>query len=180
MSKEEATKTFWTTLVTSTLFVIFGIFLLFQPNTTLTIISRIVTIIATLIGIFGLYKYLTRDNKEKKIDVNIVYSLLAFIMAVVVFVSPNVISGFIPMILGLFMIVNSVFKVGYLKYLKKSKNRDFGVCVFTFTMMVILGILLILNALDNVLDMTEAIGIIITFYSILDVIISYLFRNNVN
>ncbi len=179
MSKDEAEKTFWTTLISSLLFIVFGVVLLFQPHTTITIISRCITAITLFVAIFGLYKYFTRKDKTKKIDINILYSLVALIISVLVFIYPTAIAGLIPIVMGSFMDINALFKIGYLKQLRKNENKDFGVCLLIFIVMMSLGIILILNPLKNVLEMSQSLGVLITFYSVLDIIICYLFKNNI-
>lgn len=180
MSRDEAEKTFWVTFVSSALFVVFGTYLLFKPNITITIISRCLSIIIAAIGIFGLYKYITRKNKEKKVNINIIYSIISFIIALVIFLKPSTISGLIPIALGIYMVANLLLKMGYLKELKKQDKKDFGVCIFTFFIMFLLGIFMIINPLKNVLNMNQSIGIFITFYSVLDIILCYLFKNNID
>ena len=179
MSRDEVIKSFWTTLVSSILFIIFGVFLLLKPDLTLTMISRCISLITTFIGIFGLYKYLTREKKEKKLDVNILYSIVAFVIAIIVFIYPTAISGLIPIVMGIFMIINAFFKIGYLKHLNLSNNKDFGVCVLIFILMILLGIILVFNPLKGALEMFQSLGMLLSFYAVLDIIICYLFKNNI-
>lgn len=179
MSKDEAEKTFWTTVVSAVLFVVFGTYLLFKPDLAITIISRFLTLITTAIGIFGLYKYITRKNKEKKIDINIIYSIVSFIIAIIVYINPLAISGLIPIVLGTYMLINTILKISYLKQLNKNKNKDFGTCILIFIIMLILGIIMIFNPLKTVLNINQTMGIIIVFYSVLDLILCYLFKNNI-
>ncbi len=179
MSKEEAKKNFWTTLVVSVLVIIFGIFLLFKPHSTIAVISRCITAITALIGLFGLYKYLTRQDKTKKLNFNIIYSVVAFVVAGIIFLYPTSIVGVLPIVVGGFIIVNTLFKYGYLKHLRKSENRDFGVCLLIFIIMIIDGIILVINPLKNVLEMSQSLGMLLTFYAVLDMIMCYLFKNNI-
>jgi uncharacterized membrane protein HdeD (DUF308 family) len=180
MSRDEAEKTFWVTSVSSVLFVVFGTYLLFKPNITITIISRCLSIIIAAIGVFGLYKYITRKKKEKKVDINLIYSIISFVIALFIFLKPNAISGLIPIALGIYMVVNLILKMGYLKELKKQTKKDLGVCIFTFIIMFLFGVFIIINPLKNVLNSNQSIGIFITFYSILDIILCYLFKNNID
>ena len=66
MSNEEAEKTFWVTVVTSIMFIVFGVYLLYQPNTTILIISRCLNFITLALSAFGIFKYFTRKDKTKK------------------------------------------------------------------------------------------------------------------
>ena len=179
MSKDEAEKSFWTSCVSTILFVIFGTYLLFKPDLTITIISRFLTLITASIGILGLYKYITRKDKKKKFDISIIYSLVAFIIAIIVYLYPLAISGLIPLVLGIYMLINSLLKINYLKQLIINKSQDFGVCILIFIIMLILGLVMIFNPLEEVLNINQTMGIIIVFYSILDLILCYLFKNNI-
>ena len=58
--------------------------------------------------------------------------------------------------------------------------KDFGTCLLIFILMLILSLLIIFNPMKAVLNINQSMGMIIIFYSILDVIMCYLFRNNIN
>lgn len=180
MTKDEAEKTFWVSIVSSVLFIVFGVYLLFKPTLTITIISRIISIITACIGIFGLYRYIVRKDKTKKIDINIVYSVISFLIAILIFIFPTAISSLIPIALGAYMIVNTLLKLGYLKQIKQNDKQDFGVCLFIFIVMLLSSIILIVNPLKEVLNINQTMGMLIVFYSVLDTIISYLFKNNID
>lgn len=180
MTKDEAEKTFWVSIVSSVLFVVFGIYLLFKPTLTITIISRIISIITACIGIFGLYRYIVRKDKTKKIDINIVYSVISFLIAILIFIFPTAISSLIPIALGAYMIINALLKLGYLKQVKQNEKPDFGVCLLIFIVMLLSSIILIVNPLKEVLNINQTMGMLIVFYSVLDTIISYLFKNNID
>jgi len=180
MTKDEAEKTFWVSIVSSVLFIIFGVYLLFKPELTITIISRVISIITAFIGIFGLYIYIVRKDKTKKIDINIIYSIISFLIAILIFIFPTAISSLIPIALGTYMIINALLKLGYLKQVKTNQKSDFGVCLFIFIIMLISSIVLVINPLKGVLNINQTMGMLIVFYSVLDTIISFLFKNNID
>ena len=180
MSNEEAEKTFWVTVVTSVMFIVFGGYLLYQPNATILMISRCLNIITLALSVFGVVKYLTRKDKTKKVDINIIYGAIAFIITLILFFSSYIISGFVPLVVGILMIVALLLKFGFLKQVKKNLVKDFGVCLLIFILMIILSIFIIFNPLKTVLEPNQSMGMIIVFYSILDIIMCYLFKNNIN
>ena len=181
MTKEEAEKSFWVSIILGTLFSVFGVYLMYKPNTTISILAKAIAIITLCVSIFGLFKYFTRSDKTKKIDVNIIYAGVALIITAILFFKPLAISGLIPIALGGYTLANSIMKVGYLKQLAKNEVKDFGTSIFTFIIMIILSILLIFNPLKNILNINnQTIGMILIFYSVLDIILCYLFKNNIN
>ena len=180
MSNEEAEKNFWVTIITSILFAVFGGYLLYQLNTTYLIIARCLNVITLLVALFGLFKYFTRKDKEKKIDINIIYGIMAFIVTLVLFFKPLIIENFVPLAIGIIMFVTLMLKLGYLKQVRKDQKKDFGVCLLIFILMIVLSILIVLNPMEDVLNINQSMGMIIIFYSILDIIMSYLFKNNID
>lgn len=180
MSHEEAEKNFWVTIITSILFAVFGGYLLYQPNTTYLIIARCLTVITLLVALFGIFKYFTRQNKEKKVDINIIYGIMAFIVTLVLFFNPGIISNFIPLAIGIIMLISLLLKLGYLKQVSKNEKKDFGTCLLIFILMIVLSILIVLNPMKEVLNINQSMGMIIIFYSILDIIMCYLFKNNID
>lgn len=180
MTKDEAEKSFWVSVVSGFLFTIFGIYLLYKPNSTIAMLSKGLALVTLCIAIFGVFRYLTRKDKKKKIDINIIYGIIAFIIAIIVYLKPFAISGFIPLALGGYMLANAILKLGYLNQVRKNEKKDFGTCIFTFIIMIILSVILIFNPLKEVLNTNQIIGIISIFYSVLDIILCYLFKNNIN
>ena len=179
MSKDEAVKSFWTNLITSILFIGFGIYLLFKPDSAIKIIANLIALITTSIGIFGLFRYFTRDAKEKKINVNLLYSIVSFVVAIIMLLKPEIIAKILPIVMGIYMIINTLCNFGYLKHLKKNNSKDFGICIFMFIIMLVLGVIIIFNPLESVLRGHQALGMLLTTYSILNIINSYLYKNNV-
>lgn len=180
MSNEEAEKNFWVTIITSILFIVFGIYLLYQPNTITLIISRCLNIFTLLVSFFGIFKYFIRKDKNKKIDINIIYGILMLIITLLLFFNPYVISNFIPLAIGIIMMVSLLLKLGFLKQVKKNEVKDFGPCLLIFIFMIIISIVVVLNPMKTVLNENQSMGMMIIFYSLLDVIMCYLFKNNIN
>lgn len=175
MTKDEAEKSFWISIVSLVLFSVFGTYLMLKPDATIAIISKVLAIITLSISIFGIVRYFLRKDKTKKIDINIIYGIVALIIAGVLYFNPYLIKGLIPIALGGFMLVSAFLRIGYLKQVRKNEKNDFGVCIFTFIMMLILSMLVILNPLNS----NQVLGMTIIFYSVLDVILCYLFKNNI-
>lgn len=180
MSNEEAEKTFWTTIITSILFIVFGLYLLFQPDATILMISRCINIITLAVSLFGLFRYLKRKNKEKKVDYNIIYSVIALVLTIILFIKPYIISGIVPLVITIIMVTNILLKLGFIKELKTIQVKDFGTSLLIFILMIILSIFILFNPFESVLNINQSMGMLIVFYSILDVIMCYLFRNNIN
>ena len=91
MNKNELRNIFFTNVIGSILFIIFGVYLFFKPTSTITFISTFLGIILSIIGVFGLYKYVTREEKSKKFDISLIYMIISFVIAIILFVLPTLI-----------------------------------------------------------------------------------------
>ena len=105
---------------------------------------------------------------------------MAFIVTLVLFFKPLIIENFVPLAISIIMFVTLMLKLGYLKQVRKDQKKDFGVCLLIFILMIVLSILIVLNPMEDVLNINQSMGMIIIFYSILDIIMSYLFKNNID
>ena len=132
MIKNELRNIFFVNVIGSLLFIIFGIYLFFKPTATITFISTFLGIILSIIGIFGLYKYVTREEKNKKFDVSLIYMLISFIIAIILFVFPTLIKDGLQVTFGIIPNTQSpitnilIHKPKIKKKNKKNKKKNFN------------------------------------------------------
>ncbi len=176
--KKDFNKMFTTSILTSIIFIAFGIFLLLRPDTTIRIISYTIGIILILLGAFSLGKYYS-DNKEKKsIDFNLIYGILSIIVGLVMILNPTALATLIPFVLGFWIVINGVIKIQYALELKKNKNDAWVATIVIALLILIWGLILVFNPFSGAIAITQLIGIFIIIYSILDIVESTLIRKN--
>lgn len=174
MTKEEVTKTFYTSLILGITMIIFGIFILFKPESTIIGISHTLSVIIGLIGLSGFLRYFKRENKKSRIDYNLIYGIVSIVVSLILWFKDTAISSLIPFVLGIFMIVNTSLKVGYVKDLKSINNEMYKPVLLMLTFLYLFSIVLLLNLLKNALLLVQAIGMMAIIYSIVDINLGYL------
>lgn len=169
-----------TSLLISIVFIIVGLFLFIRPDTTLSIISYIIGGTLLLSGIFSIYKYFTTELIGNMFSFDLVYGVLLIIAGMFLVFKPNLLATLFPIILGIWIIINSVTKFQYALVLKKAKNEDFGYKVLISVLTLIWGIVLLYNPFASSLLITQTIGVFIIVYAVLDIIDNFIIRKNIN
>lgn len=173
-------KTFNTNLVISIIFVIVGLFLFIRPDTTISIISYTIGGILLLSGLYSCYKYFTAEGIGSVFNFELVYGVLLTIAGVFLIFNPNALANLFPIILGIWIIINSVTKFQYALVLKRVKNDDWGYTTLISILTFVWGIVLLYNPFESALLVTQTIGVFIIVYAVLDIIDNFIIRKNVN
>ncbi len=180
MSKNELRNIFFANVIGSVLFIIFGVYLFYKPESTVTFISTFLGIILAVIGVFGLYKFITREDKKKKFDISLIYMSISFIIALILFIKPTLIKDGLQVTFGIIMVAFPFLKLKYVNLLAKQRNKNFGLSLFCSIIMFLIGIVVLLNPTREILNINIILGLFIFFYSIINIITNYLFLNNID
>lgn len=175
--KKNFNKIFLTSIITSILFIAFGIFLLIKPDTTLKIISYTIGIIMLLLGAFSFSKYIS--EKEKSINFNLIYAVICIVMGLVLILNPTALATIIPFILGFWIIINSVIKMQYALELRNNENSAWVLTLVISLLILIWGLVFVFNPFAGAMAITQMIGIFIIIYSVLDLVDSVIIHKNV-
>lgn len=178
--RKRITKRCNTTFIISIIFVIVGLFLFIKPNTTISVISYAIGGFLLVSGIFSIYKYFSQDGLMNTFNFELVYGVLLSIAGLFLIFNPNLLATLFPIILGIWIIINSVTKFQYALVLKRVNNNDWPyTCLISFLTFA-WGLVLLFNPLESVLAVTQIIGIFIIVYAVLDIIDNFIIRKNVS
>lgn len=169
-----------TSLTISILFVIVGLFLFIKPDTTISIISYVIGGSLLISGVFSIYKYFSNELISNAFDFNLIYGVLLIIAGMFLVVKPNALATLFPIILGIWIIINSVTKFQYALVLRKARNNDWGYTTLISILTLIWGIVLLYNPFAASLAITQTIGVFIIVYAVLDIIDNFIIRKNIN
>lgn len=173
-------RTFNVSLITSIIFVIVGLFLFIKPDTTISLISYVFGGVLLLMGLINVYKYFSSNNKLNMFSFDLAYGVLLVIAGLFLIIDTSIFAKVINIILGIWIIVNSITKFQYGIVLKKVKNSDWGYTIFVSLLSFLWGVLLLVNPFESALTITQIIGIFIIVYAVLDIIDNFVIRKNIN
>lgn len=153
-------------LVVPIVTILIGIILLLVPG---EIITTIIRIIGALI-IAGATLSIIDIIKNKKQNLELMYSILIGILGIIFISNPEVIAGIIPLLLGLFIILKSAVKLR-LVYSLKQDGTDYWIKpLIVNILMLILGLVLVFNPFRGAEALIMIIAIFMISYGILDII----------
>ena len=176
--EERLRKKFNIDLVISISFLLIGLFLLIKPDITISIISYTIGGVLLLSGVYSCYKYFTFVGIENIFNFNLVYGVLLVIASMFMFIKPNALATLFPIILGIWIIVNSVTKFQYALLLRKAKEEDFVYTIVISVLTFLWGVVLLINPFESVLTITKVIGVFIIIYAVLDIVDNIIIRRN--
>lgn len=170
-------KFFKSSILGSLALVILGILLIFQSEATIISISYIIGGILVAIGVLAILKYLKNSKSQINSGLDIVYGVVTVILGVIVISNPAAIASIIPFVVGFIIIINSARKLQYSIELKNNENELWKSTMIIAFITTICGVVLVINPFKGVVFITKIVGILITLYSVLDIISTITIKN---
>lgn len=167
--KSKIKNMYKTSMIFSIILFIVGLFLLVKPETTLHAISYIVGIILILWGIVPIISYFTNKESQSYLEFSFIIGVFSLIFGVIIIINPDIIGSIIPLLLGIWMVINGITKLQCVLSLRKN-NVDTTTSMVISLVILICGIILIFNPFKGAVVLTKIIGIFIIIYSVLDII----------
>ncbi len=160
-------KMFGVSLMTSIVFLIFGLFLIFKTEGTIQLISGIIGFILLVNGGLSLIRYFKDGDFATKAD--LISGIVTIVAGLVMILNPKTIVSILPFVLGIYFIITGVVKLKYAIdiYSYKKENPIFMMILSILT--IICGILFIANPFSGAVAITQLVGIFMSIYACLDI-----------
>ena len=165
-------------LITSIIFILIGILLLFYTKIALETIAYVIAAILILNGVFNVID----DYKQFKIFYffdGFTSGLLSIILGIIMIANPNYITLLIPISVGLWFIISSTFKLRMALALKDANSGNWITTYILALLTIIVGLCLIFNPEIGALSLTKVIGSLSIIYSVCDIIGAIIFKKNI-
>lgn len=165
------------TIVLSILFGICGFLLIIWPKASLDVLAYLIG--AFLIG-YGIYNFVDSFNVNPVFClVQTTTSVFSFLLGATVFLNPGIFESLLPIVLGIFFIVNGTFKTR-VSFLLREVNSRFTISIITSILMILCGVVLIIRPLASAVMLTSVMGAVIFVYAVSDIIDMVVFKGRVN
>lgn len=172
-------KFFKSSIVMSLLLITLGILLVFYSEVTIISISYVIGGILIAIGVLAILKFIKNANSKNPDSLDIVYGMVSIILGILVITHPSAIASFIPLVIGIMIMINSGTKLQYALELKANKNKIWKSTMVIAIISAVCGVLLLFNPFKGAVVITQIIGIFILIYAVLDLISTISIRKNV-
>ena len=162
----------------SIMFIIIGIIMVIMPKMSLEILGVILSVILIINGVILMITDIKLNNNFIPFDM-LPASMLSILLGIMMLIYPNILSIIIPLMLGTWFIMTSIFKIRLTLYLSKIQNTPWLLLMLISILSIVCGFILILNPIDSSVAITLFIGIVIIVYAISDIINMIVLKRNI-
>lgn len=162
-------KVYRISLASSLVFLIFGLLLIFQTQNVISTVSVIIGILLLVIGIYPIINYFKSRQLGFFSSAGLLYGIFSVVAGIVIIVNKNILATIIPVLSGVWMIINSVNKIQIAMELRDKKINSW-IISFIFAIIILIGgTLLIINPFRGAVILSKTVGIFIVIYALLDI-----------
>lgn len=156
-------------LFSSVVTLVLGIVLAFEPGGSIKVITGLIAIIFLLIGVLQLVEYLRQSKVEKMMSLSLILGIILVSIGVFLFLNLESLVSFITTIIGIFLLVKSLFKLQYAINLKGISEKWFYNLIVGLAG-VGLGIILLVNPFKSAEVFLRIVGVLLAIGSIAELI----------
>lgn len=167
-------------LITSIVLVVVGILLIVKPEEILSLISIIIGVGLVVMGIFGVVNFIKDIQDNNPMSLDLIYGALCLIVGSVLITNTKIVGSILPIVLGIWMVINSIIKAQYATILKEDNNREWQLTLIISILTLVCGILFIFNPFKGAAVLTQIIGTILVIYAVMDIINIIILKKNIH
>jgi uncharacterized membrane protein HdeD (DUF308 family) len=157
---------FRTSIIVSLVLILVGIFLIIYPETTLSFLSYGSGIILLITGLIPTINFFINKENQKYLDISFIFGIIFIIVGMVIIINPKIVASIVPLLIGIWMIINGVIKLYYSILINKTIKSISSIIISL--LILVCGLLLVLNPFGGAVTLTIIIGIFLVVYSLLD------------
>jgi len=169
-------KTGWTSIITSVITSIIGIAIICNPEAIMESIAYILGIILIIFGAFKLINYFMSKGAYDFSNYEMVFGILAIVLGIVTIAYRETIVTIFRIIIGIWILYSGLMRFGLVTKLRAINVPEWKWSLIIAILILICGIYVI--ASSGAIGL--AIGIVILFYSIMDIIEGVILLRNVD
>ena len=167
-------KAGWTSVITSLIFALIGLVMIFYPATTMQVMSTVLGIFFIIVGVIKVINYFVSKGNSTLFTNDIAWGLIAIIIGLVTIVYSSTIESIFRIMIGIWIIYSGFTRFS-LSFKLKGVNDKIWALVLTLAILMVIGGLYV-TFYPGALIVT--LGVIILIYAIMDLIESFIFMRN--
>lgn len=167
-------------IVMDALFIILGMFLMTNPETSTQVAGILFGIILMVSGLYAIIKFVLNMNSAYIFTFELIYGILNIIAGFLIIGNPFSITNIITVMVGICFIVSAILKLSIALQFKRFNEETWLFNFIIALLTVILGVLLLVNPFSASIVLTTYAGIMIIIYAGMDIVEQLLFRKRAN
>lgn len=150
-----------TLIATSVFYLIVGIFMLLFPATVSDIICYLVAFMFLFFGISGVVMYTKTEIKTPYTSSTLILAIILGAFGIYIFLNPKAFASFIPLVIGIFLIADSISKLSAAFDLKKYDYINWWHMLIISFIILVFGLILVFNPFEVITVSIMVIGAIL-------------------
>ena len=150
-----------TLIATAILYLICGIIMLFFPTNVINFACYLIGIIFIFVALSGIIMYLKTEIKTAFNSFTLVMSIIFGAFGVYVLLNPKIFASFLPIVMGIFLLVDSVSKLSMAFDLKNMSYKNWWQMLIVAFMLLGLSFFLLFRPFEVVEVSVRIIGVIL-------------------
>ncbi len=146
-------------ITTSALFLLFGVFLLVAPGQTLTGLCYTLAFILAAVGVTRLFSYFTTDKTPIFSQLQLLFGIIMLGLGAFVFFFSEVVVSALPILFGIFIGFDSIFRLQNALQLRRYKDKSWAVMLGFAVLSLVFAGVLIFFAFETMELLVRVIGI---------------------
>lgn len=165
-------KLFSSNIIMGLMYIIIGALIAFNPLLTQIVLIYIIGILAIFYGVNLIVRYFRGFDGYASIIIDLIMGLLLVGSGIYVLFNPVISSLTLPMVAGIYLIVDAIVKVPASYQAYKVFDIPLWIILITILIPFILGLLLVLEPFNTAMQIVMITGIFFIISGIIDVIIT--------
>ena len=169
-------KFLYSSIALSILMFVIGIIFIIEPEASFNTITYILAIVLIINGIYFLFE------KETSIFFTgfITFGVVEILLGVVMFLNPDIVKTLFPIVTGIIMISKSAIDLRFSFLLNNNGYSNWLGLAICAVISIACGLIIIFYPSIGTVALTTYLGILITVYSVSNIIDTIMFKKNIN
>lgn len=158
------------------LMLLMGLIFIIFPKTSFETITYIIAVILIINGIY----FIVEKNNTYLFPGFLSLGIIELLVGTIILINPNIVKTLFPILIGIVMITKSSLDIRLSLSLKNIKGSNWLLLFICAILSVICGIIIIINPNLGSIAITTYIGIVLTIYSITNIVDTIMFKKYIN
>lgn len=168
--KELFSRFFRTSIISSFIFLLFGIIFLVDTDSVLVSLAIFIGIILLVLGVVSLSSYFKDRLTDKYASNDFLTGIFTIVLSVILLINKSsVLFKLIPIFAGCWLIINGYYKVEFAMELKDNKSKLWIWSIIFAIITLVVGMLLVINPLKSSVIVNMVIALAIIGHSIINI-----------
>lgn len=165
---------------TSGILILLGLLLFIKSDDTIVAISYLIGGVVIVLGVLALIRFFRNKDIDFTNSFNIIYGVITIVFGVFILSNPKMIASIIPVVIGIWVIIKSSFKIAYAMELKNINSSIWKNALIISILSALVGVFMLFNPFKTSVLVFRIIGAVIIVYAVLDIISTVQLKKSFN